>query len=286
MLAVQYEKGHSRVKQKFEIRPTNCPLCDSQIVKLIVKRDQFAVGECTSCRLAVTMPASFVSEPSYEAAPQYAAAYGQDEKFRIYARNLLAHVSRYVSGGRLLDVGCSVGLLVDEAGRAGYSAEGIDLDTNAVEFAKKSGRAVSRAALEDWGGGYDVICLAHTLEHIPQPIEFLAACVSRLNPNGSIVVQVPCYRGLHPRLFQLRWYGWVLRQHYFHYSAIALRRLFEKCGLQTIDLWQESMDHRPPVGMRRREKPLALLSHWVAQIGAALGCGDQLVGIAKIRGNN
>ena len=266
-----------------EIGQTLCPICDRQDNRQIVESVEFSIRECTSCNLAFTQPASFVSEPSYEAAPQYAAAYNQDEKFRSYARSLLSHVSRYVRDGRLLDVGCSVGLLVDEACRAGYLAEGIDLDTNAVAYAKMNGRAVSRAALEDWGGGYDVICLAHTLEHIPRPVEFLAACASRLNPGGSIVVQVPCFKGLHPRLFRLRWYGWVPRQHYFHYSVNAMNRLFSKVGFETLGIWQESMDHRLPIGMRRREKPFAFLSCLVALIGGAMGLGDQLVGIARVR---
>lgn len=259
----------------------DCPLCGESIEDEILTHEQFSIRQCKRCRLAATHPISFVSEPSYEEAPQYAAAYGQDEKFRIYAKRLLSHIGRYTPGGRLLDVGCSVGLLVDEAQRAGYLAEGIDLDTNAVEFAKKSGRAVSRAALESWGGSYDVICLAHTLEHVSQPTKFISDCVVRLKPGGSLVVQVPCFSGLHPRLFRLRWYGWVPRQHYFHYSPRAMRRLFENAGLEILDIWQESMDHRPPIGMRRREKPLALVSHWVAMIGAALGLGDQLVGVAR-----
>ena len=270
----------------FDTESAMCPLCGKPQSRRILKADHFSIKECVGCHLASTQPTSFVSEPSYEEAPQYAAAYQNDEKFRVYARSLLAHLGRYVPSGRLLDVGCSVGLLVDEARRAGYKAEGIDLDTNAVDYAKNNGRAVSRAALEDWGGGYDVICLAHTLEHIPRPVEFLAACHQRINPGGTLVVQVPCYRGLHPRLFGLRWYGWVPRQHYFHYSAAALRRLFEKSGLETVGLWQESMDHRPPTGMRRRDLPLALLSHWIARTGSKMGFGDQLVGIAKTRGSN
>ena len=271
------------MKPPLDTEQTVCPICDSRENRCIANAEMFSIGECTRCHLAFTQPSSFVSEPSYEAAPQYSAAYNQDEKFRIYARCLLSHVKRYVPGGRLLDVGCSVGLLVDEARKAGYSAEGIDLDTNAVAYAKKNGRAVSKAALEDWGGGYDVICLAHTLEHIPQPVEFLTTCARRLNPGGSIVVQVPCFKGLHPRLFRLRWYGWVPRQHYFHYSVKALDRLFEKVGFETLGIWQEPMDHRLPIGMRRREKPIALLSYWVALIGGAMGLGDQLVGIARVR---
>ncbi|MEQ1829322.1 MAG: class I SAM-dependent methyltransferase [Pirellula sp.] len=260
-----------------------CPLCGKAIEGTILEVKQFSIGECVECQLGLTIPASLVSEPSYEEAPQYATAYQHDERFRIYARNLLAHVRKYVDRGRLLDVGCSVGLLVDEASRAGYLAEGIDLDTNAIDYGKEHGRKVSVGAVEESNGRYDVICLAHTLEHIPKPVEFLAACVKRLNANGCIVVQVPCMKGLHPRIFREHWYGWVPRQHYCHYSATALRRLLEMSGLDVLDIWQESMDHRPPIGMRRRDRPRAIVSQWIAQIGNILGLGDQLVGIGRVR---
>ena len=260
-----------------------CPLCQQPVDGLILEAKQFSIGECAECQLGLTIPPSLVSEPSYEEAPQYANAYQHDEKFRIYARNLLSQIGKYVKRGRLLDVGCSVGLLVDEACRMGYLAEGIDLDANAIACGKRHGRNVSVGAVDGSDSFYDVICLAHTLEHIPKPVEFLAACVKRLNANGCIVIQVPCMKGLHPRIFRDQWYGWVPRQHYCHYSATALRRLLNICGFDTLVVWQESMDHRPPLGIRRRDKPKAFISQWIAQIGNVLGLGDQLVGVGRVR---
>ena len=260
-----------------------CPLCGQLITSMALVTSQFSIGECVECKLGLTIPASFVSEPSYEGAPQYAEAYQHDEKFRIYARSLLSHVRKFVKNGRLLDVGCSVGLLVEEASRVGYFAEGVDLDKNAVAYGKKHGRNVSVGAVEESEGGYDVICLAHTLEHIQKPVEFVASCVTKLSEHGCIVIQVPCMKGLHPRIFREQWYGWVPRQHYCHYSANALRRLLNICGLDMLDVWQESMDHRPPIGIRRRDIPKAKISQWIAQIGSCVGLGDQLVGIGRLR---
>lgn len=266
-----------------EMATAICPLCGKPIEGTILEVNEYSIGECAECQLGLTIPASFVSEPSYEEKPQYANAYQHDERYRIYARNLLEHIRKYVGRGRLLDVGCSVGLLVDEACRAGYLAEGIDLDRNAITYGKQHGRKVSVGGIEELNDNYDIICLAHTLEHIPKPVQFVAACVKRLNANGCIVVQVPCMKGLHPRIFREQWYGWVPRQHYFHYSSKALRRLLEISGLSAVHVWQESMDHRLPIGMRRRDKPKAIVSQWIAQIGNMFGLGDQLVGIGLVR---
>ncbi len=261
-----------------------CPFCGGPFNRAVIEESRYSIRECKQCRLAATLPVNYVSASEYTDAPQYADAYeGQETKFRGYARHLIEWAQRYAPSGRLLDVGCSVGWLVDEARKAGYDAEGIDLDANAVRFATQKGRAVFRASLADWPHtGYDVITLSHTLEHVPDPVGFLSACASRLREGGCIVIAVPCFAGLHPRLFRKQWYGWAPWQHYFHYSQPAFKRLFEKAGLGLVGTWQESMDHRPPFGyMRRRDMPQAVLSHAVATLGAAVGQGDQLIGIAR-----
>jgi len=266
------------------IDDAKCPLCSGSFTRAVIEESSYSIRECIPCRLGVTLPATYVSASEYTHAPDYADAYeAQEMKFRSYARHLLEWAQRYVRGGRLLDVGCSVGWLVDEAREAGFDAAGIDLDANAVRHAKDKGRVVSQGSINEWQHAeYDVITLSHTLEHLPDPIGFLRACAARLCDGGCLVVAVPCFVGLHPRLFGKRWYGWAPWQHYFHYSQPALRHLLGKAGLATVGTWQESMDHRPAFSyMRRRDMPRAVLSHAVAFFGSLLGRGDQLIGIGK-----
>lgn len=266
------------------ISPADCPLCGAALDDPLIESSEYAIQRCRACTLAVTVPASYVSRSEYTEQPQYADAYaGQEVKFRGYARHLLDWAQRHVRRGRLLDVGCSVGLLVDEARLAGFDSAGIDLDRNAVDYARGQGRPVTLAAIADWPArDYDCITLSHTLEHVPEPISFLETCAARLKPGGCLVIAVPCFCGLHPRLYRDRWYGWLPHQHYFHYSPAGLQRLFTAAGLDTAGIWQEAMDHRPPFAcMRRRDMPLAVLSWGIARLGAALGQGDQLIGIAR-----
>src|SRR3954451_20387756 len=53
------------------------------------------------------------------------------------ARRLLDMIGRYVPAGRLLDVGCGHGLLLDEARRRGYEAEGLELSRDAAAYARE-----------------------------------------------------------------------------------------------------------------------------------------------------
>ncbi|HEX8852159.1 MAG TPA: class I SAM-dependent methyltransferase, partial [Pyrinomonadaceae bacterium] len=59
-------------------------------------------------------------------------------------------------------------------------------------------------------GPYDVIALWHVVEHLPDPLETLAAAAARLNPGGLLVVAAP-----NPSAFQFR----VLGRYWTHVDA-------------------------------------------------------------------
>src|SRR5919201_806567 len=56
---------------------------------------------------------------------------------RATARRLLDLIGRHVPAGRLLDVGCGHGLLLDEARRRGYEVEGLELSSGAAAYARE-----------------------------------------------------------------------------------------------------------------------------------------------------
>src|SRR5436305_10624782 len=53
----------------------------------------------------------------------------EEEGRRASARRLLDLIGRYRPAGRLLDVGCGYGLLLDEARRRGYEVSGVELSS-------------------------------------------------------------------------------------------------------------------------------------------------------------
>jgi 2-polyprenyl-6-hydroxyphenyl methylase/3-demethylubiquinone-9 3-methyltransferase len=108
-------------------------------------------------------------------------------------------------GGRVLDVGCGTGFLLEELARRGFSGRGIDLSPESVEIAK--GRladlgAADRltaevgSAYEPPAGPYDLITLTDVLEHLEEPRRCVAALAEQLAPGGLLVISTPNRRSL------------------------------------------------------------------------------------------
>jgi 2-polyprenyl-3-methyl-5-hydroxy-6-metoxy-1,4-benzoquinol methylase len=91
--------------------------------------------------------------------------------------------------GRVLDIGCGVGIL---AGR--YAPDqyfGFDIDDESIELARKAyPHHRFGTALPAWEI-FDTIVGLAVIEHVPRPIEMLRQLRSHLAPDGKIVLTTP-----------------------------------------------------------------------------------------------
>jgi SAM-dependent methyltransferase len=155
---------------------------------------------------------------------------------RETARRLLDLIARHVPAGRLLDVGCGHGLLLDEARRRGYEVTGIELSTGAAAYARDVLKLdVLEEPLEDFAAGqpdgaFQVIVLADVLEHLDDPVAALSACERLLAPGGMLCVITPDPSSATARLAGRRWWAYV-PAHTFLLPRATLRELLEARGL-------------------------------------------------------
>src|SRR4051812_18039708 len=153
---------------------------------------------------------------------------------RRTARRLLALLP--VRGGRLLEVGCGHGLLLDEARALGFSVVGLEPAHAAAAYARDVlGLPVREETLESLDAErFDVIVLADVLEHLDDPPAALDRCAELLAPGGSLVVVTPDPASRMARLAGARWWGF-LPAHTFLLPRATLRRAIEARGLSVVE---------------------------------------------------
>jgi SAM-dependent methyltransferase len=129
---------------------------------------------------------------------------------RATAGRLLELIERHAPGGRLLDVGCGHGLLLDEARRRGFECSGVELSRSAAAYARDVlGLDVTEGTLDAVTGRYDVIVLADVIEHLDDPAAALRTCASLLAEGGALCVVTPDPASPTARLAGPRWWGLV-----------------------------------------------------------------------------
>jgi SAM-dependent methyltransferase len=158
----------------------------------------------------------------------------EEEGRRRSARRLLDLLARHAPGGRLLDAGSGYGLLLDEARKRGYAAEGVELSRAAARHAREAlGLRVHEHPLEDpvfEGERFDAIVLADLLEHLDDPCEALGRCAELLAPGGALIVVTPDPSSLTARLAGGRWWAY-LPSHACLVPRATLRELVAARGL-------------------------------------------------------
>lgn len=148
---------------------------------------------------------------------------------------VLDEIEMFCPPGRLLDLGCYCGLLLDPARARGWDAVGVEPEETSRRY------AVEHLGLNVFGGtlgqvafppdSFDVVVSLQVFEHLLDPKETLYQITRVLKPGGLLVVEVPSIDNLGFRLLG-RWHRHFARHHLFFFSRQTLTRLLTEAGYQ------------------------------------------------------
>lgn len=230
----------------------NCPLCRQSKSSLKYTADSFNVVSCRQCGLFYV-----ANPPAIEGEKNHYAKYFEQTTLGSYESDSsdnnirrawdineqrLAWVKKYVSSGRLLDVGCGRGFFMHHARQQGFQVEGVEISDAAAQYASEQlNLTVMINNLDEehsFEGQYDVICLWHSLEHFQQPRAVLDHLWNLCTPGGRIFIEVP---NLHSLKFQLalpskKWQGGNHpRYHRSFFTPSTLSLALSSAGFQQIE---------------------------------------------------
>lgn len=105
---------------------------------------------------------------------------------------------RLPAPGRLLDIGCGNGRLLHCAKRAGWDVKGIELSaetaarvSNVLDVPVVAAEFPQTTPAQEDLGRYDLVCLRHVLEHLPDSRLAMTRIREMLRPHGKALFEMP-----------------------------------------------------------------------------------------------
>lgn len=164
---------------------------------------------------------------------------GAPEHFRSEYHRFLAPIEALTEKGRLLDIGCNIGLSLVVARERGWTPLGIELSPEAVRYGREQfGVDIIQTPIEEAGlpdGEFSAVVMYHTLEHVLEPVRLLAEAARILCPGGVLYVSVPNAGGIQALLMRERW-AWVSPDHAGYFNRNSLSRALTAAGFSPVTI--------------------------------------------------
>jgi SAM-dependent methyltransferase len=155
--------------------------------------------------------------------------------------------------GRIYEIGCASGEMLNQFRREGWEVRGCDPSSSAITQAQ----AIFDISA-DLGGemdtlpgqrDLDLILACHVLEHLYDPTESLARCHAALASDGHLLLEVPC--AIAPDSLPP---GWFTFEHLHYYQPAILERLLRQAGFTPVEFRIAMIaEHYPVVAVAARK---------------------------------
>jgi 2-polyprenyl-3-methyl-5-hydroxy-6-metoxy-1,4-benzoquinol methylase len=229
-------------------RSIDCPLCSAGTNAPLFAKRGYTFVRCDSCRLVFSNPQvdeALVLERHAGAASadlwaEVLLSERQLELDRPKFSTILDELEPHRGGGKLLDVGCSIGVFLDLARDRGWEGLGLELGGRALQHAREVlGLDVLDAPLSEAGlepDSFDVVTVLSVLEHTNDPRALLRDVARVLRPGGALYVITPNVESLACRVLHERAATFDGRNHLIYFSPETLRDVLRREGFEPRSL--------------------------------------------------
>jgi 2-polyprenyl-3-methyl-5-hydroxy-6-metoxy-1,4-benzoquinol methylase len=275
-----------------------CPVCRSTNAQRLfstTRNDKvWHLARCRDCAQYYTDPLPTLDDISGFYSGEYHANLLSEEsteaefgaKFRRYAD----WITRYVRGGRSLDVGCTTGLFPHILKQRGFDAEGLEINTTAAGWGMQHyGLPIRTEAFElaDYPArSFRLVSMADVLEHALDPLVTLSRVHTLLEDHGYAFVSFPDIESVESRymkaLAQSTGRDWFwgcchIPLHTWEFTRATAEKMFQKAGFEVAG-FRRSRGPAPepaPLSVAMLCSPVRLLG--IPVVGKKLGTQMEFV---------
>jgi len=153
---------------------------------------------------------------------------------------MLLRVQRFQPSGRLLDVGCGPGFLMEVARRLGYEPYGVEVAEQGVAYAREQlGLQVEQGRFEETAypeSFFHAVMMSDLLEHMPDPVGSLVRAHRMLAADGVIDVSLVNAGSEEALRDGDKWFALGLPQHLFHFTPKTLSETLSRAGFEVVEV--------------------------------------------------
>jgi len=233
---------------------STCPACQSKnifetldVKDYFLTQENFSIWHCGDCELSFTNPRpQDESLGKYYESQEYlshdtknSGIIGKLYQFlrKINIRRKYNIVSELIGTGKILDIGCGTGELLNYFQKQKWECLGVEPNAIARNFSKthyhlKVEEEQSLQNLQP--SSFDIISMWHVLEHVSDINKRIDEVKRLLKNEGNLIIALPNLSSWDAVLYKDYWAGLDVPRHLYHFSPEAFSNLAKRHDLQII----------------------------------------------------
>ena len=233
------------------LEQVNCPVCEANTFDHLFVKQGFDFVRCKNCNLVYVNPRLLEN-----ATLAYYGDSADQQSMADWMKVLASPVNQawqtpyfqeavdilaklIPAKGRILDIGCSIGLFMEVAQKSSFECIGLEPEPKSREYALNRGLDVRPHLFKDAGfsfDSFDAITMFGVLEHLSKPKEILADIWDVLKPGGVVMAIVPNVYSFANGTLHEQARTFTGRNHLSYFSWDTLSNLFSHFGYEIAHL--------------------------------------------------
>jgi len=198
------------------------------------------IMQCSRCGLLYENPREpeELIETRYEQVEDAVYDREKEGRVRTYTRMMPAIEKYCRPPGRLLDIGCYLGVFLDVARDRGWQTAGVEPSAWAAERTSRRGHQVVNAPLRRSNlptESFDLVTLWDVIEHLHDPLGQLREIHALVRPGGIFALTTMDTGSLYAKMCGRRW-PWFMRMHLYYFTRGTLARILELAGFEVREI--------------------------------------------------